>query len=148
MEGVPSRSPKFGCDGVQAWEGSRCATRCAIHGIIHCAINRVIHCVLSQVQRWAKQMEGFSSNPEGLPPADAAQIILNGVEDGAWRILVGDDAEALDKGVRSLPLGDAYPLGEMTDASVAVRLAKLGDPTWTPGRHTQLARRREAAAKL
>ena len=35
--------------------------------------------------------------------ADAARIILAGVRDGRWRILVGDDAHALDELVRAHP---------------------------------------------
>ena len=45
----------------------------------------------------------------GLPQQDAAEIV-NGVEDGEWAILLGDDAEAIDAGVRSLPLGGVYVL--------------------------------------
>jgi hypothetical protein len=33
----------------------------------------------------------------------AATIILDGVRNGAWRILVGDDAHALDRMVRESP---------------------------------------------
>ena len=35
--------------------------------------------------------------------AQAATIILDGVRSGAWRILVGDDAQALDRAVRASP---------------------------------------------
>ena len=38
-----------------------------------------------------------------LSAADAATIILDGVRKGAWRILVGDDAQALDEAVRGDP---------------------------------------------
>lgn len=38
-----------------------------------------------------------------LSAADAARIILGGVRDGRWRILVGDDAHALDELVRAHP---------------------------------------------
>jgi len=37
----------------------------------------------------------------------AAAVILQGVRDERWRILVGDDAVALDKAVRAAP-EDAY----------------------------------------
>ena len=40
---------------------------------------------------------------KGLTPEQAAEIILNGVRDGQWRILVGPDAYALDEAVRSAP---------------------------------------------
>jgi short-subunit dehydrogenase len=44
---------------------------------------------------------GFRDN--GLSPADAATIILDGVRSGAWRILVGEDAKARDAQVRANP---------------------------------------------
>ncbi len=40
---------------------------------------------------------------KGLTPGQAAEIILDGVQAGRWRILVGPDAYALDKAVRSAP---------------------------------------------
>jgi NAD(P)-dependent dehydrogenase (short-subunit alcohol dehydrogenase family) len=38
-----------------------------------------------------------------MSAADAARVILDGVRAGQWRILVGDDAVALDKAVRANP---------------------------------------------
>ncbi len=46
---------------------------------------------------------------QGLTPAQGAGIILQGVRDEQWRILVGKDAEALDRAVRKYPL-EAYDL--------------------------------------
>ena len=97
------------------------------------------------VQRWAEATKSFSENPLGLPQDDAAQIIVNGVEDGEWAILVGDDAEALDKAVRSLPLGGMYPLTDNDGiGNLSLSLAKRGDPSYYQGRQTQLQRRRES----
>ncbi len=45
----------------------------------------------------------------GITPGQAATIILNGVKQNHWRILVGKDAEALDRAVRKDPL-HAYDL--------------------------------------
>ena len=45
--------------------------------------------------------EAFRDN--GLDPAEAANIILQGVRDERWRILVGTDAQALDQAVRETP---------------------------------------------
>lgn len=45
--------------------------------------------------------EAFRDN--GMDPAQAASIILQGVRDERWRILVGPDAEALDQAVREAP---------------------------------------------
>lgn len=46
---------------------------------------------------------------KGLTPDQAAETILDGVQDGRWRILVGPDAHALDQAVRSAP-ESAYDL--------------------------------------
>jgi NAD(P)-dependent dehydrogenase (short-subunit alcohol dehydrogenase family) len=40
---------------------------------------------------------------QGFLPAQAATIILDGVRSGAWRILVGEEAEMLDEQVRADP---------------------------------------------
>lgn len=53
------------------------------------------------------QSIGESFRDNGLPPEQAAQIILQGVKDERWRILVGIDAQALDEAVRGAP-EDAY----------------------------------------
>ena len=62
-----------------------------------------------------QQFEDFPNAP--LSPAQAAEIILQGVKDEQWRILVGKDAEALDRAVRKAPLR-AYDLdfGELVKA--------------------------------
>src|SRR5215469_16427826 len=48
-----------------------------------------------------------------LSAAEAATIILDGVRSGAWRILIGKDAEFLDAFVRAKP-GSAYDYAEMS----------------------------------
>lgn len=53
------------------------------------------------------QREGYRDG--GLTPDQAAAIILNGVRNDEWRILVGPDAVALDAAVRASPL-EAYDL--------------------------------------
>jgi len=47
-----------------------------------------------------------------LTAADAATIILDGVRAGSWRILVGEDAKALDAAVRARP-EKAYDYAEL-----------------------------------
>ncbi len=49
-----------------------------------------------------QQMEDFH-NTAPLSAAQAATIILDGVREEKWRILVGEDAEALDNLVREIP---------------------------------------------
>lgn len=53
------------------------------------------------------QSRGEAFRDNGLDPEEAAKIILQGVRDERWRILVGMDAVALDKAVRESP-EDAY----------------------------------------
>lgn len=53
------------------------------------------------------QARGEAFRDNGLDPRQAAEIILRGVRDDRWRILVGPDAEALDQAVRAAP-DDAY----------------------------------------
>ena len=54
-----------------------------------------------------RRQEAFRDAP--VTPAQAAEIILQGVKDDDWRILVGKDAVALDEAVREAPL-EAYDL--------------------------------------
>ena len=49
-----------------------------------------------------------------MSAAEAATVILDGVRAEHWRILVGDDAHALDRAVRADP-DAAYELGSMSD---------------------------------
>ena len=52
------------------------------------------------------QQEGFRDNAP-VTAAEAADVILAGVRNGEWRILVGEDAKVLDEEVRKNPW-DAY----------------------------------------
>ena len=54
-----------------------------------------------------KRIENFWKG--GLTPTQGADIILEGVRNEQWRILVGKDAEALDRAVRKHPL-ETYDL--------------------------------------
>jgi NAD(P)-dependent dehydrogenase (short-subunit alcohol dehydrogenase family) len=53
-----------------------------------------------------------------LTAAAAAAIILDGVQSGAWRILVGQDAETLDAVVRARPEA-AYDYAKLAKAALA-----------------------------
>ena len=57
------------------------------------------------------QAEAFRDTAP-MSAAEAATVILDGVRDERWRILVGDDAVALDRMVREYP-EDAYDPGFM-----------------------------------
>jgi NAD(P)-dependent dehydrogenase (short-subunit alcohol dehydrogenase family) len=71
-----------------------------------------------QLRTGMKMMaEQFRDNAP-VSAAKAATIILDGVRTDAWRILVGDDAKALDEAVRADPLG-AY------DGTLALRTLAL-----------------------
>ncbi|MGI8794136.1 MAG: SDR family NAD(P)-dependent oxidoreductase [Acidimicrobiales bacterium] len=58
---------------------------------------------LDDVRKLLQQMwDGFRNNAP-MTSEEAATVILNGVRTGAWRILVGADAVALDEQVRADP---------------------------------------------
>jgi hypothetical protein len=52
-----------------------------------------------------------------MTAAEAATVILDGVRNEEWRILVGDDAQKLDKAVRADPLAayDGLALSSLGD---------------------------------
>jgi NAD(P)-dependent dehydrogenase (short-subunit alcohol dehydrogenase family) len=60
--------------------------------------------------------EGFRDSAP-VTAAQAATVILDGVREERWRILVGDDAHALDEAVRADPLS-AYGPGGISLSSV------------------------------
>jgi NAD(P)-dependent dehydrogenase (short-subunit alcohol dehydrogenase family) len=57
-----------------------------------------------------------------LTAADAATIILDGVRSGAWRILVGKDAETLDAAIRADPEA-AYDYPKLAKVAADLRAA-------------------------
>ena len=59
-----------------------------------------------------------------MSPVEAAQVILSGVRAGKWRILVGKDAEFLDRAVRADP-EDAYTTGFVRSLQEAGHFALL-----------------------
>ena len=65
----------------------------------------------SSNEEFRRNLEASGTEYKKAPvsSAQAAEIILEGVKNGQWRILIGRDAEALDKAVRKDPL-KAYDL--------------------------------------
>ncbi|MEQ8839597.1 MAG: SDR family NAD(P)-dependent oxidoreductase [Acidimicrobiales bacterium] len=63
--------------------------------------------------------DAFEQNAP-MSAADAATVILDGVRESRWRILVGDDAHALDAAVRADP-ETAYDLGGIQDIIATIR---------------------------
>jgi NAD(P)-dependent dehydrogenase (short-subunit alcohol dehydrogenase family) len=59
--------------------------------------------------------QGFHDSAP-LSAAGAATVILDGVRSGAWRILVGADAQGLDRYIRAHP-DDAYDYAKLTAAA-------------------------------
>ena len=55
------------------------------------------------IQNMVKMMGELFRDNAPLTAAQAATVILDGVRAGKWRILVGDDAHALDEAVRADP---------------------------------------------
>ena len=60
-----------------------------------------------QIRALIKQQAELFESAAPMTAAEAASIILDGVREERWRILVGKDAEALDRKVREKPL-EAY----------------------------------------
>jgi NAD(P)-dependent dehydrogenase (short-subunit alcohol dehydrogenase family) len=58
-----------------------------------------------EIQNMMKMAGEMFRDNAPLTAAQAATIILDGVRAGKWRILVGDDAQALDEAVRANPEG-------------------------------------------
>ena len=61
--------------------------------------------------------------------AEAAEIILDGVRNDRWRILVGEDAHRLDRLVREFP-EEAYELSfleKLADQNVFERMSTMGN---------------------
>ena len=76
----------------------------------------------AEVRRVATQMADDFRDKAPVSPAEAADVILDGVRSGAWRILIGQDAKWLDERVRAMP-EHAYDFAEFlkppADASAA-----------------------------
>jgi hypothetical protein len=64
------------------------------------------------------QWENDFRDKAPLSAAEAATIILDQVQAGAWRILVGDDAKMIDAAVRARP-ENAYDYAELFSAATA-----------------------------
>lgn len=82
-----------------------------------------------QIRQMLKQQgEGFRDTAP-VSSAQAATVILDGIRSDQWRILIGDDAQALDKLVRENP-EEAYEadlfekLQEMVDMSEVLEVGK------------------------
>ncbi|MGR6918688.1 SDR family NAD(P)-dependent oxidoreductase [[Actinomadura] parvosata] len=70
-----------------------------------------------EVRAAAKSMGEWFRDSAPLSAAGAATVILDGLRAGTWRILVGDDAHALDAAMRADPL-DLYRPDSPTLAAV------------------------------
>ena len=74
--------------------------------IVHNTVAEFAHGLDDEARRAVlRRADVFRDN--GLTPDQAAEVILKGVRDGRWRILVAPDANGLDMAVRSPP-GRAY----------------------------------------
>jgi NAD(P)-dependent dehydrogenase (short-subunit alcohol dehydrogenase family) len=75
-----------------------------------------------QVRHWVQDRMNEFRDHAPLSAAAAAKIILDGVRQGQWRILVGEDARALDIAVRRTP-ENAYELSFLDDVAEIMRQA-------------------------
>ena len=71
-----------------------------------------------EVRQVLARLEADFRDKAPLSAADAAAVILNGVRDGAWRILIGEDAKMIDAAVRAKPEA-AYDYAELFSARQA-----------------------------
>jgi short-subunit dehydrogenase len=62
---------------------------------------------LDQIREIIKERANSFKEDAPMTAAEAATVILDGVKENKWRILVGEDAKALDRWVRESP-EDAY----------------------------------------
>ena len=62
---------------------------------------------LDQIREIIKERANSFKEEAPMTAGEAATVILDGVKENKWRILVGEDAKALDKWVRESP-EDAY----------------------------------------
>ena len=81
------------------------------------ANSRRAHGTPEPQDRGAARVETAFRERARLTAAAAATIILDGVRSGAWRILVGEDAKALDAAVRARP-DTAYDYAKLAMAAV------------------------------
>jgi len=58
---------------------------------------------LDQIRQLIKDRGEEFKNSAPTSASQAAEVILNGVKDNQWRILIGEDAKMLDQKVRSTP---------------------------------------------
>jgi hypothetical protein len=58
---------------------------------------------LDQIRDLIKERTESFKESAPMTAAEAATVILDGVKNNKWRILVGEDAKALDKWVRESP---------------------------------------------
>jgi len=72
------------------------------------------------VRRLLARMATDFRDEAQLSAADAAAIILDGVRSGAWRILVGKDAETLDAAIRADPEA-AYDYPKLAKVAAQLR---------------------------
>lgn len=83
--------------------------------------NSLRHGVIELDMESAELMKQASDAFRDLAPmtaAEASAVILDGVRNGRWRILVGEDAKQLDAAVRADPEAayDGLSIGNLTDA--------------------------------
>lgn len=52
---------------------------------------------------WKRALDGVFADYEPVSSESAARMILEAVERGKWRVVIGDDAAAVDERVRADP---------------------------------------------
>ena len=86
------------------------------HGVIDETMN-------DDARKMMEAMAGEFENNAPMTATEAATVILDGVREKRWRILVGEDAIALDEVVRSRP-EDVYDEGGLQEIVDAFQIAR------------------------
>jgi NAD(P)-dependent dehydrogenase (short-subunit alcohol dehydrogenase family) len=68
-----------------------------------------------EVRQLLARLDADFRDKAPLSAAEAAAVILNGVREGAWRVLIGEDAKMIDAAVRAKPEA-AYDYAELFSA--------------------------------
>jgi NAD(P)-dependent dehydrogenase (short-subunit alcohol dehydrogenase family) len=100
---INSRKVQSGSESLSAAEIALARTRLTAAGV------DVTNMSDADIQGWAAERARVFREEAPTTAAAAATIILDGVKAERWRILVGNDAEQIDKRVREKP-EDAYEL--------------------------------------
>ena len=106
LDVVPAAPGAFRADGAEiAWksipQGAATSVLLAVSPLVEGVTGRYFEDCVEAGPAVPGVRRGVAAH--ALDPEKAAEIILNGVREERWRILVGSDAEVMDREVRATP---------------------------------------------